>query len=158
MTQIQLTTTAILAAATAAAGVLTYAALSAQSQFFGPVLVASRNPNEIALTYDDGPNDIATERLLEVLARHEVRATFFLIGRFVRQRPQIARAIAAAGHLIGNHTMTHPWLAWQSAASARSSPPATPRLRTLLACPSVSSARLTAPAAPSSSAPPANSA
>jgi peptidoglycan/xylan/chitin deacetylase (PgdA/CDA1 family) len=106
------------AAALTSAGLLacTYAALSAQSQLFGKVLIASRNPNEIALTYDDGPNDIATERLLEVLAHHSVRATFFLIGRYVRQRPQIARAIAASGHLIGNHTMTHPWLAWQSTA------------------------------------------
>jgi peptidoglycan/xylan/chitin deacetylase (PgdA/CDA1 family) len=118
MTQTQ-AAAAILATVTAAAGELTYAALSAQSQLFGPVLVASHNPNEIALTYDDGPNDIATERLLEVLARHQTRATFFLIGRYVRQRPQIARAIAAAGHLIGNHTMTHPWLAWQSAARIR---------------------------------------
>jgi peptidoglycan-N-acetylglucosamine deacetylase len=97
----------------------TYAALSPQSQIFGKVLIASRNPNEIALTYDDGPNDIITERLLDVLAHHNVRATFFLIGRFVRQRPQIARAIAASGHLIGNHTMTHPWLAWQSTARIR---------------------------------------
>jgi peptidoglycan/xylan/chitin deacetylase (PgdA/CDA1 family) len=103
-----------LAAATVAAGTFAYAALSPQSQLFGKTVVASRSPNQIALTYDDGPNDIATERLLDVLARHDVRATFFLIGRFVRQRPQIARAIAAAGHLIGNHTMTHPWLAWQS--------------------------------------------
>src|ERR1700722_7187456 len=110
---------AILATATAAAGALTYAALFPQSQLFGPVLIASRNPNEIALTYDDGPNDIATERLLEVLARHEVRATFFMIGRFVRQRPSIARAVAAAGHLVGNHPMNHPWLAWQSAARIR---------------------------------------
>jgi peptidoglycan/xylan/chitin deacetylase (PgdA/CDA1 family) len=117
MTQTQ--AAAILSTATAAAGALTYAALSAQSQLFGPVLVASRNPSEIALTYDDGPNDIATERLLEVLARHETRATFFLIGRYVCQRPQIARAIAAAGHLIGNHTMTHPWLAWQPATRIR---------------------------------------
>jgi peptidoglycan-N-acetylglucosamine deacetylase len=111
------------AAALTAAGFLasgwTYAALSAQSQLFGKVLIASRNPNEIALTYDDGPNDIVTERLLDVLAHHNVRATFFLIGRYVRQRPQIARAIASAGHLIGNHTMTHPWLAWQSTARIR---------------------------------------
>jgi peptidoglycan-N-acetylglucosamine deacetylase len=94
----------------------TYAALSAQSQLFGKVLIAGRNPDEIALTYDDGPNDIVTERLLDVLAHHNVRATFFLIGRYVRERPQIARAIATSGHLIGNHTMTHPWLAWQSAS------------------------------------------
>jgi peptidoglycan/xylan/chitin deacetylase (PgdA/CDA1 family) len=111
------------AAAFTTAGLLaagcTYAALSPQSQIFGKVLIAGRDPNEIALTYDDGPNDIVTERLLEVLAHHSVRATFFLIGRYVRQRPQIARAIAASGHLIGNHTMTHPWLAWQSSARIR---------------------------------------
>jgi peptidoglycan-N-acetylglucosamine deacetylase len=97
----------------------TYAALSAQSQIFGKVLVAGSNPNEIALTYDDGPNDGVTERLLEVLARHDVHATFFLIGRFVRLRPQIARAVASAGHLVGNHPMTHPWLAWQTASRIR---------------------------------------
>lgn len=111
------------AAALAAAGLVVggcaYAALWPPSQLFGKVLVAGRDPNEIALTYDDGPNPAATERLLEVLARHEVHATFFLIGSFVRQRPDLARAIAAAGHLIGNHTMTHPWLAWQSAARIR---------------------------------------
>src|SRR5277367_2374455 len=112
-----ITTAAIALTATGLlAGGCTYAALSAQSQLFGKVLIAPRNPNEIALTYDDGPNDIVTERLLEVLARHNVRATFFLIGRYVRQRPQIARAIAGSGHLVGNHTMTHPWLAWQSSA------------------------------------------
>ena len=113
------TAAAVLTTGGLLAGGLTYAALSAQSQLFGQVLIASRNPNEIALTYDDGPNDIVTERLLDILARHNVRATFFLIGNFVRQRPQIARAIASAGHLIGNHTMTHPWLAWQSTTRIR---------------------------------------
>jgi peptidoglycan-N-acetylglucosamine deacetylase len=105
--------------AASAAGACAYAALWPQSQLFGQVLVAPRHPRQIALTYDDGPNDLATERLLEILARDNVRATFFMIGRFVRQRPHIARAVAAAGHLIGNHTMTHPWLAWQSAARIR---------------------------------------
>ena len=73
----------------------------------------------IALTYDDGPNDPHTQRLLEVLARHEVEATFFMIGRFVRQHPEIARAVAQAGHVIGNHTFTHPLLIFQSAAQTR---------------------------------------
>jgi peptidoglycan/xylan/chitin deacetylase (PgdA/CDA1 family) len=114
------TTTAALAlSATAIAGTLTYAALSPQSQIFGKTLIAPSNPNEIALTYDDGPNDIVTERLLDLLALHNVRATFFLIGNFVRQRPQIVQAIAASGHLIGNHTLTHPWLAWQSPTRIR---------------------------------------
>jgi peptidoglycan/xylan/chitin deacetylase (PgdA/CDA1 family) len=111
--------TASLLAATAVAGACTYAALSAQSQLFGKVLIAPPRPNEIALTYDDGPNDDATERLLEILARHNTRATFFMIGQYVLQRPHIARAVSAAGHLIGNHTMTHPWLAWQSEARIR---------------------------------------
>lgn len=118
MTPIQTATTAVVATA-AVAGTAAYAALWPQSQIFGRVLVAGSDPNEIALTYDDGPNDEATERLLEVLARHEVRATFFLIGSFVRQRPALVRAIAAAGHVVGNHTMTHPWLSWQSAARIR---------------------------------------
>ena len=108
-----------LAAAGLVAGGWAYGALYPPSQLFGRVVVAGSDPAEIALTYDDGPNPAATERLLEVLARHEVRASFFLIGNFVRQRPDLARAIAAAGHLIGNHTMTHPWLAWQSAARIR---------------------------------------
>jgi peptidoglycan/xylan/chitin deacetylase (PgdA/CDA1 family) len=111
------------AAALTGAGLLaagcTYAALSPQSQIFGTTLIAGQDPNEIALTYDDGPNDVVTERLLEVLAGQEVRASFFLIGNFVRQRPQIVRAIAAAGHLVGNHSMTHPWLAWQSPSRIR---------------------------------------
>jgi peptidoglycan/xylan/chitin deacetylase (PgdA/CDA1 family) len=103
----------------AAAGLCTYAALSAGSQLFGRTLIANQNPNEIALTFDDGPNDPYTGQLLEILAENQVRATFFMIGRFVRQRPDIVRAVKAAGHLIGNHTMTHPWLVLESAAKVR---------------------------------------
>jgi peptidoglycan/xylan/chitin deacetylase (PgdA/CDA1 family) len=110
---------ASLLTATATAGGCAYGALWPQSQLFGEVLVAPKAPRQIALTYDDGPNDLATDRLLEVLARDNIRATFFMIGRFVRQRPYIVRTVAAAGHLIGNHSMTHPWLAWQSAARIR---------------------------------------
>lgn len=113
------TAAATLAAATALGGGIAFAALWPRSQIFGKVLVAGSNPLEIALTYDDGPNPAATPQLLEVLAEHQVRATFFLIGRFVRQQPALTRQIAAAGHLIGNHTMTHPWLAWQTATRIR---------------------------------------
>ena len=100
----------VAAAAVLAAGAYAYAGMWPTSQLFGRCVVAAKRPTQIALTYDDGPNDPDTFRLLDVLARHEVRATFFMIGRFVRQRPEIARAVAAAGHLIGNHTMTHPLL------------------------------------------------
>jgi peptidoglycan-N-acetylglucosamine deacetylase len=102
-----------------AAYALANAALRPGSQLFGSTLVAGRNSQEVALTYDDGPNTGSTGELLDVLARHNARATFFMIGRFVREHPEIVRAVQAAGHLIGNHTETHPWLAWQSARVIR---------------------------------------
>jgi peptidoglycan/xylan/chitin deacetylase (PgdA/CDA1 family) len=73
----------------------------------------------LALTFDDGPNDPHTLRLLEVLAKHNVKATFFLIGRYVKQRPDIARELARAGHEIGNHTFSHPNLIFASSAQTR---------------------------------------
>lgn len=100
-------------------GLWAYAAMWPESQLFGRTLVAGREPDEVALTFDDGPNGDTTLRLLEVLARYEARATFFLIGRFVREQPAVVRAIAAAGHLVGNHTMTHPWLHVQRDARIR---------------------------------------
>ena len=111
---------ALAATATAAtAATLTHAAYSAQSQLFGRTLIAGNDPYEVALTYDDGPNDAATLALLEILARHNARATFFMIGKFVRQHPEIVRAVHAAGHLIGNHTYTHPWLTMLPARQIR---------------------------------------
>jgi peptidoglycan/xylan/chitin deacetylase (PgdA/CDA1 family) len=89
------------------------------SQIFGRTILAGDDAREIALTYDDGPNDPYTLRLLEILAQHNVRATFFLIGRFVRERPEIVRQMRAAGHLVGNHTMTHPVLLGQSPKEIR---------------------------------------
>jgi peptidoglycan-N-acetylglucosamine deacetylase len=85
-------------------------ATKSDSQIYGRTIVAGRDPNELALTYDDGPNEQATMELLEVLHRHNARATFFMIGKFVRQCPHIVRAVQAQGHLIGNHTMNHPSL------------------------------------------------
>jgi len=103
-----------------AVGAWFYAALYPTSQIFGRVVIAGGDPAELALTYDDGPNPSATPQLLELLANHDVRATFFLIGESVRKQPALAREIAASGHCIGNHTMTHPWLSYQSAARIRS--------------------------------------
>jgi peptidoglycan/xylan/chitin deacetylase (PgdA/CDA1 family) len=82
--------------------------MSPTSQLFGRTFTgAAPGARALALTFDDGPNDPWTARLLDVLARHEVRATFFMIGRYVREQPAIARAVAAAGHEIGNHTFSH---------------------------------------------------
>lgn len=60
-----------------AAGGCVYASVWPTSQLFGRTLIAGDDPDEVALTFDDGPNDAATLQLLEVLARHGVRATFF---------------------------------------------------------------------------------
>jgi peptidoglycan/xylan/chitin deacetylase (PgdA/CDA1 family) len=89
-------------------------------QWYGRTFAGGmRGSKQIALTYDDGPNDPHTLKLLDVLAKHSVRATFFMIGRYVRQRPDIARAVAQAGHVIGNHTFTHPLLIFKSEARTR---------------------------------------
>jgi peptidoglycan/xylan/chitin deacetylase (PgdA/CDA1 family) len=98
-------TTLVAAAAASYAG---YATMAPGAQLYGRTLTHGSDPGEIALTYDDGPNDPHTLHLLDVLARHDAKATFFLIGRYIKQRPDIARAIQAAGHAIGNHTYTHP--------------------------------------------------
>ena len=94
---------------TAAGEAVFYSTVSERSQLFGKTFVREgAGSRRLALTFDDGPNDPHTLRLLDVLAKHEVKATFFMIGRFVDERPQIARAVAQAGHAIGNHTYTHP--------------------------------------------------
>jgi len=103
--------------AAAAAG---YQSMAPTGQWYGRTFTSlPRGTKQLALTYDDGPNDPHTLRLLEVLARHNVHATFFLIGRYVRQRPEIACEIAKAGHVVGNHTFTHPLLIFKSPAEIR---------------------------------------
>jgi peptidoglycan/xylan/chitin deacetylase (PgdA/CDA1 family) len=106
-------------ASAAAAAYAGYATMAPGSQLYGRTMTHGSDPNHIALTYDDGPNDPYTQRLLDLLAQHRARATFFLIGQYVRRRPEIARAIHNAGHLIGNHTDSHPNLILVSAARLR---------------------------------------
>lgn len=62
----------------------------------------------ISLTFDDGPNEEFTPQLLDILAKHEVKATFFVMGAYVDEYPDIARRIVNEGHIIGNHTYNHP--------------------------------------------------
>ncbi len=95
-----------IAAAVVAAG---YHTMAPRSQLYGRTFTGEgRGSRRLALTFDDGPNDPHTFELLDVLARHNVSATFFMIGSFVAQRPDIARAVSDAGHVIGNHSFTHP--------------------------------------------------
>jgi peptidoglycan/xylan/chitin deacetylase (PgdA/CDA1 family) len=105
------------AAAAIAAG---YQSMSPTGQWYGRTFTGlAGESHQLAFTYDDGPNDPHTLHLLEVLAKHEVHATFFLIGRYVQQRPDIVREIVKAGHVIGNHTFTHPLLTLKSEAEIR---------------------------------------
>ncbi|MFZ1083918.1 MAG: polysaccharide deacetylase family protein [Terracidiphilus sp.] len=98
-----------------AAGGCAYAAYWPGSQLFGATLIAPPRPDELALTFDDGPNATWTPRLLEVLARHGIRASFFLVGSRAEAEPALVRSIAAAGHQIGNHSWSHLNLAFASA-------------------------------------------
>jgi peptidoglycan-N-acetylglucosamine deacetylase len=106
-------------ASAAVASYAGYATMAPTSQLYGRTLTHGSDPRQMALTFDDGPNDPYTMHLLEVLEKHNARATFFLIGKYVRKRPEIARAILAAGHEVGNHTDSHPNLILVSAARLR---------------------------------------
>ena len=90
------------------------------SQVYGDTFVGLKPGSRLlALTFDDGPNDPYTAQMMDVLDRHGVKATFFLIGKFVQQRPEIARALVEAGHAVGIHTWDHPNLIFASTAEVR---------------------------------------
>ena len=60
-----------------------------------------------ALTFDDGPHPEYTPRLLDILARHRAKATFFVVGAAVQAQPELTRRMVAEGHSLGNHTWDH---------------------------------------------------
>ena len=95
--------------AAAGVGVVIYEGLYPTAQGYGATV--HREPGagrRLALTFDDGPNPAHTPVLLELLARHQAKATFFLIGEWAEREPDLVRAAVAAGHAIGNHTYSHP--------------------------------------------------
>jgi peptidoglycan-N-acetylglucosamine deacetylase len=73
----------------------------------------------IALTFDDGPSEKLTPKLLDLLAEHHIKATFFLIGQNVVDHPEIAAREAREGHELGNHSWSHPNLAKMSDENVR---------------------------------------
>ena len=74
----------------------------------------------IALTFDDGPSEKLTPRLLDLLGQHHIHATFFVIGENVAQHPEILQRAAREGHEIGNHSWSHPNFARMSDDAVRS--------------------------------------
>jgi peptidoglycan-N-acetylglucosamine deacetylase len=97
---------------TAAAGLTAYAGVNPRSQLFGSTICGTNSPRKLALTFDDGPNPTVTPKLLDLLDRYQAKATFFVIGKFARECPELLKETAERGHLIGNHTDAHPNLFW----------------------------------------------
>lgn len=98
------------------AAALAHASGWKSSQVFGPgVYRGPSSRRSIALTFDDGPSE-GTSELLEYLDQQGVKATFFQCGLNVRRYPGIAGQVAAAGHQLGNHTYSHPFLPLKSPA------------------------------------------
>ncbi len=102
-----------------AAGGYAYAAMWPGSKLFGSALIAPARPGELALTFDDGPNPAWTPRLLDILASFDVRATFFMVGSHAQAAPALVRRVVAAGHVVGNHSWSHPNLAYTRTSRVR---------------------------------------
>ncbi len=89
-------------------GVMLYLLFHPRNQW----LVANRSQVErngcVALTFDDGPDPVDTPRLLDLLREKNVKATFFVVGRQAERHPEIVRRAWEEGHLIANHTWSHP--------------------------------------------------
>jgi peptidoglycan/xylan/chitin deacetylase (PgdA/CDA1 family) len=100
-------------------GLIAYAAVYPRAQLFGATLCRTNSPRKLAITFDDGPNPSITPKLLELLAKHKAAATFFLVGKYVRECPDLVRETAARGHVLANHTETHPNLFWLSSSAIR---------------------------------------
>jgi peptidoglycan/xylan/chitin deacetylase (PgdA/CDA1 family) len=106
-------------AAVASGALMAYAVRSPRSSLLSDAKwIGHSGRRSIALTFDDGPSE-STARLLDLLAEHDARATFFQCGANVRRLPAIARQIAGAGHEIGNHSDTHPFLHFRSTGFMR---------------------------------------
>ncbi|HEX8521258.1 MAG TPA: polysaccharide deacetylase family protein [Tepidisphaeraceae bacterium] len=107
-----------LAAVTAVAGPASYATFRPRCAWWGQVLShGTRSGNAISLTFDDGPTPPYTSQILDILAHHRVKATFFVVGDNARNHPDILRRMHAEGHEIGNHTTTHPHYGWLRGAT-----------------------------------------
>lgn len=104
------------AAVIATGAVAAYGAVYPRAQLFGRTICRTNGPSKLAITFDDGPNPAITPQLLDLLDRYQAKATFFVIGRYLRECPELVKETAARGHIVGNHTETHPNLFWRNQA------------------------------------------
>jgi len=85
-----------------------YHGINPRSRFYGKVLSnGNRNHLQIALTFDDGPNEPYTSHVLNILKQYNIKATFFVIGQNAQRYPDVCRRIVTAGNVIGNHSYLH---------------------------------------------------
>lgn len=111
----------IFSAALLLTGLVAYGALCPQSRLLtrvlwrGPRTAPPQRPR-IALTFDDGPDPLATEAILDTLRALDAPATFFVIGMHAQRHPEVIRRLNREGHLIGNHTFDHSHLGMFRAA------------------------------------------
>src|SRR2546423_9118831 len=96
-----------------------YATYAVRSQVLGPTDWRGRtDTSSVALTFDDGPSP-DTERVLDALAAHDARATFFMVGQHAERHARTARRVAAEGHEVGNHSYSHPIFLYRGARETR---------------------------------------
>src|ERR1700720_1799702 len=107
------------AVAVAAAGGAAYGGVYPRAQLFGPAISRTNSARKLAITFDDGPNPAITPKLLDLLDRYKAPATFFLIGSYIRECPELVSEIFARGHVVGNHTESHPNLFWKNPSEIR---------------------------------------
>jgi peptidoglycan-N-acetylglucosamine deacetylase len=107
------------AAATLVGAATAFGAAHPRSQLFGRTICRTTSPTKLAITFDDGPNPAMTPKLLNLLDRYNAKATFFVIGRFVRECAGLTKEIGERGHLLANHTETHPNLFWLTPRAVR---------------------------------------
>jgi peptidoglycan/xylan/chitin deacetylase (PgdA/CDA1 family) len=86
-----------------------YPTLRRNCTWHGEVLTHFRTPERaVWLTIDDGPDAESTPKILDLLAKHDAKAAFFVIGKKVEQDPELCRRIISEGHTVENHTYSHP--------------------------------------------------
>ena len=87
---------------------LVWASADISSNIYVKTICKGNSEDQVAaLTFDDGPDEVMTERVLDVLKRHDIKATFFLIGEKVDKYPHIVRRMVEEGHTVANHTYSH---------------------------------------------------
>lgn len=76
--------------------------------YSGVIYELVRKEKVVALTFDDGPHPAYTPQILDILDKYQIKATFFMIGNRMGKYPEIVKDVSSRGHLIANHTYTHP--------------------------------------------------